>query len=424
MEYAQMTLDQWVSLKDQLKRDILDAKDKLTGLKKDFVRIGYRLRQIEDGKLYERDGYKSVADFAEKECGLTRSDVTRFIQINKRYSVDGYSEELRMEFLEYGSSKLAEMLALPDQDLAMVRPEAAREGIRDLKRFNKSKPAEGVADDIKQLVLLFYKENRNALNTLFAASGNPSQEIELVKDTVNPGGNRSYRKGMFFLMFYENKICVKKFGETPRDMSWEEFARITEKIFGTCAAGAATWEAFFGEPEEREPDPAEEPENNENTEGAEENDGRNIPADRELETDNKDGETGDPGTVERTAAGEKDTGGNHGQSTEQKVTKEEEIAPAQKPPEIQKIQNTEPVQEESSPDMNPPEIIETGITRKEYLETLTPYGMAEELAKASQAMAILNTNFWEMWLETRVTTEGYEIEEDTAHEDNHDEGKE
>ena len=424
MEYAQMTLDQWISLKDQLKQDILDAKDKLTGLKKDFVRIGYRLRQIEDGKLYERDGYKSVADFAEKECGLTRSDVTRFIQINKRYSVDGYSEELRMEFLEYGSSKLAEMLALPDQDLAMVQPEAAREGIRDLKRFNKSEPDEGVADDIKQLVLLFYKENRDALNTLFAAPGNPTQEIELMKDTVNPGGNRSYRKGMFFLMFYENKICVKKFGETPRDMSWEEFARITEEIFGTCAAGAATWEAFFGEPEGHEPDPAEEPENSENTEEVEENDGQDIPVDREPETDNTDGETGDSRTVERVAAGEKDAGGDLGQSTEQEVTKEEEIAPAQNHPEIQKIQNAEAVQEEPRLDMNPPEIIETGITRKEYLETLTPYGMAEELAKVSRAMAILDTNFWEMWLEAKVTTEGYEIEEETAHEDDHDEGKE
>ena len=82
MEYTQLTLDQWVTMKDQLKQDIIDAQTKVIGIKKDFVRIGYKLRKIDELKLYEKDGYKSVAEFAKAECNLSDSDTTRFMRIN------------------------------------------------------------------------------------------------------------------------------------------------------------------------------------------------------------------------------------------------------------------------------------------------------------------------------------------------------
>ena len=63
MEYVQMTLDDWVQMKQKLKQELL-------GVKQSFVRIGYALRQIDDQKLYEQDGYKSIAEFAQAEYGL------------------------------------------------------------------------------------------------------------------------------------------------------------------------------------------------------------------------------------------------------------------------------------------------------------------------------------------------------------------
>lgn len=116
MEYKQITLTEWLDIKKKLKEGISSARDKINGLKKDFVKIGYLLRRIDDNELYRQDGYKSIAEFAKKECNLSPSDVTRFIQINKKYSIGGNSEELRPEFLEYGQSKLAAMLSLPDTD--------------------------------------------------------------------------------------------------------------------------------------------------------------------------------------------------------------------------------------------------------------------------------------------------------------------
>ena len=130
MEYVQMTLDDWVQMKQKLKQELL-------GVKQSFVRIGYALRQIDDQKLYEQDGYKSIAEFAQAEYGLGPSITSRFMSINREYSIDGYSEQLRPEYVELGRSQLEEMLKLPDTDRQMIQPETSREDIRELKGLTK-----------------------------------------------------------------------------------------------------------------------------------------------------------------------------------------------------------------------------------------------------------------------------------------------
>lgn len=238
MEYVQMTLNDWVEIKQKLKRELL-------GIKQSFVRIGFVLRQIDDQKLYERDGYKSIADFAKQEYGLEPSTTSRFMSINREYSIDGYSETLRPEYADLGRSQLEEMLKLPDSDRQMVQPETSRENIRELKRFNKEEPEEGIADDLYKLVENFYKDNPDILNEVFKreyAETDIKQFIEL----VNPAGNRSYKKGMYFLMMYENRVAIKRFGESPQNKTWWEFYQITRQIF-EMAAGEETWKNYFGE---------------------------------------------------------------------------------------------------------------------------------------------------------------------------------
>lgn len=225
MEYKQMTLAEWLDIKQKLKQNISSAKDKLNGLKKDFVRIGYLLRKIDDNELYKQDGYKSIAEFAKAECDLSSSDTTRFIQINKKYSVGGNSEELRPEFLEYGQSKLAAMLALPDADLNMITPQTSREDIRELNRFNKSNPEQGADDDIAQLVRDFYV-SQELVRKAVTVKDDPKALCELIA----PSGSRSFRKGIWFILFHENKINIKKYSGVAKEISWEEFTAITAKI--------------------------------------------------------------------------------------------------------------------------------------------------------------------------------------------------
>lgn len=251
MEYVQMTLNDWVEMKQKLKRELM-------GVKQSFVRIGFMLRQIEEQKLYEQDGYKSVAEFAKAELGLEASTTSRFISINREYSVDGYSEILSPEYAELGRSQLEEMLKLPEEDRCMVQPETSRQDIRDLKKFNKAEPETGVADDLREVIENFYKDNEEILNAVFSEKnlGTEKENIKSLAEIINPSGNRSYKKGLFFLIMYEDKIAVKKSCTSPQEMTWEEFIKVTVDIFGESAAGRNTWQRYFGKEKAEKSAPA------------------------------------------------------------------------------------------------------------------------------------------------------------------------
>lgn len=221
MEYVQMTLDEWARMKQSI-------EDDLRSLSEGFVRVGYKLRQIRDQELYKHDGYETIAEWARAEYGLNASTVSRFIAINQKYSVDGNSDRLRPEFGKLGQSKLAEMLTLPDSDLQMVEPAMSREGIRELKQFNKQAPDRGVADDLYELIEQFWKDNLDLKEELIKAGG---LDVDEAKEMVNPSGNRTYRKGLYFMAMYEGNIQIKKFGGVPDSIDWGEFFRISRLIF-------------------------------------------------------------------------------------------------------------------------------------------------------------------------------------------------
>ncbi|MFH4294555.1 hypothetical protein WAJ58_25715, partial [Acinetobacter baumannii] len=70
-----------------------DIRRKLEETAGNFVYIGYRLKQIRDSGMY--DGAADIFEFAEREYGLGKSTVSRFIAINGKYSEGGNSLELR-----------------------------------------------------------------------------------------------------------------------------------------------------------------------------------------------------------------------------------------------------------------------------------------------------------------------------------------
>ena len=76
MEYHQITLNEWMDMKDQLRRE-------LNNVRQSYVRVGYILRKMDESKAYEAGGYKSVAEFAEKEHGLKPSTTSRWMSINR-----------------------------------------------------------------------------------------------------------------------------------------------------------------------------------------------------------------------------------------------------------------------------------------------------------------------------------------------------
>lgn len=326
MEYKQITLTEWLDIKKKLKEGISSARDKINGLKKDFVKIGYLLRKIDDNELYKQDGYKSIAEFAKAECDLSPSDTTRFIQINKKYSIGGNSEELRPEFLEYGQSKLAAMLALPDADLNMITPQTSREDIRELNRFNKSVPDPGANSDIEQLIRDFYI-SQELVRKAVAVKNN----VKELRELIAPSGSRSFRKSKWFIMFHENKISVKEYAGIAKEMSWEEFTKITAKVLEKYEPDDATREentdGFKGDSKDNKQDSIRsraDDERNSIGNGGKTEENENIPKSQQSETEHEtDNNIPEPITEKNVGYPEKPEG--------EKEQEKEVIAPAQKP---------------------------------------------------------------------------------------------
>ena len=284
MEYQQITLTEWQDMKKEIERDLLNVKLA-------FVRIGYNLRRIEEKELYRQDGYKTIAEFAKEEYGLGASTVSRFIAINRRFSIGGNSQFLDNRYTQYSSSALQEMLTLPDNDLEMITPETKRETIRELKKFNaeagkeleeteqepaeteqkpaeteqkplnaeqeeektaeqseipqaenaENAPAEEQKEDLSPLeglIINFFEENPKILDRLYKTDGFPDGETAVLREIVNPSGSRSVRNGAWIMIMNESDIKWKRFGGKAETLSWEDFMLETDRIYAAQAAEA------------------------------------------------------------------------------------------------------------------------------------------------------------------------------------------
>ncbi|EDM88828.1 hypothetical protein RUMOBE_00949 [Blautia obeum ATCC 29174] len=248
MEYMQLSLDDYIQCKN-------DIKNNLGTIVKSFVRIGWQLSRIDKSGAYKNDGYNTIAEFAKAEYGMSATGTSRFIRVYEKYSVPGDTPELRDEYKDYNRSQLEEMLQIPEEDHEMIRPEAHKEDIRELNRFNREnesnpdnlldwKNAQTTEEKIQATIYEFWHDNRDAMNTFFGSD----MEMRDLAEMISPSGSRSYRKGTVFLMFYgmDTEILVKVFGDDPVKMTYQEFADRTRQIF-EGAAGDRAWETCFGE---------------------------------------------------------------------------------------------------------------------------------------------------------------------------------
>lgn len=431
MEYVQLTLDDWVQMKQKLKQELL-------GVKQSFVRIGYALRQIDDQKLYEQDGYKSIAEFAQAEYGLGPSITSRFMSINKEYSVDGYSEHLRPEYVDMGRSQLEEMLKLSESDRQMIRPETSREDIRELKRFNKSEPDAEQADSIEKLVQKFYEINPETMKKLEQSAAYAEWNIGKMAEIVNPSGTRTFRMGMFFAAMYEQNLQIKQFGQTPWPMSWEEFFEISkiffEKKHEETAMEQEAMKAEVQPPEDVHPEMQAKEKTEINAIAPAQSEMPETIVNTEKETISEEPEEPEKevsqsmeeeksGTVQLKDARKAEEKVSSEPEIVQNETEDTQIETENRPNETLSVQNEpENVHEEQLPgQMNLPadypgtesiEVVGKAMPRKDYFDTLTAWGLSVYLSKYLPEDVLVDQKKLYQWMQKLVDERGYEFEQE------------
>ena len=99
-----------------------------------FVKIGYLLKVARDTDILANSGYANVVEFAKARYGLDKTQVSRFIHINDRFSEGGNSAELKDRYKGMGYAKLTIMLQLPDEINEEISADFSKSEIEDIKK--------------------------------------------------------------------------------------------------------------------------------------------------------------------------------------------------------------------------------------------------------------------------------------------------
>ena len=467
MEYMQLSIDDYIQSKNEIKQE-------LGGIVKSFVRIGWQLTRIDKSGAYKHDGYNNISEFARTEYGMNPSGVSRFMKVYEKYSVPGDTPELKEQYREFKFNNLVEMLQLPEEDQQIFHPKDKREDIRELKDFNKEnesnpmnlldwKSAQSTEDKLHATIQEFFREKTGILNTLYSSEAYQSGNIKEMAQIINPGDSMSYRKGTVFLMFHQEDITVKIFNGEMKNISWDQFFTYTREIFAEAAAGAKTYENYFGIPEETHdptpkeiPKPTPKPVSNPIPEHDVRPEPEIAPAQQPEPVENVEKTVDNHEEGQKTAVPEKEDSASGKPKSDfrsetpefqpENIEKSQETALSESEPQIPGQDSIENHPEympepEEQPESNPkPELQEDHLgevnemvleeleiapaqsgsespaaepkTRKEYIDTLTAYGTAEYIARAMRQFAnktyntLLDPVFWNEWLNGKVDHNG------------------
>ena len=251
-----------------------EVGQELTRASESFVKIGYLLKAARDTDVLKDSEYGigNYIQFAEKEFGLEKTQVSRFIRINDRFSEGGNSDVLREEYRGYGTRKLGIMLTLPEElteelspdytveEMETIQQEVKEEqAITPIEQYaeeleaerTKAPAAELAKDDILGAALYQIMEDRPELYTELDGC-----KLEDFREILSPVEDTMYicrvqGVGKLLLTCKEEKLSIVNARTNEKQFfDWTDaqdaFLYITER--GCGGSAKENWEAIYGKP--------------------------------------------------------------------------------------------------------------------------------------------------------------------------------
>lgn len=246
-----------------------------------FVRTGYLLKKARDTEILRESGYTSVAEFAKAEYGLSKDIVSRYIAINDRYAVDGYSDQLQEKYQGYGIAKLQEMLTLSDDVVDMLSPELSRREIQDVKKeiaeeekisdievMIEQQEAGSQDKTLLQRVMyqFFYDKREKFIELADVIEGQVEGDaaVNKILDAIIPSGIgpifvRIKGVGKMMLSFHNADNDIEMLNVRSGEQETVTWQRLIETIKLPFPATTEAWEHLYDEPYEVKKEEKEEP---------------------------------------------------------------------------------------------------------------------------------------------------------------------
>lgn len=237
-----------------------------------FVKIGYLLKVARDTGILKDSGYANVNEFAQKEYGLDKTQVSRFMNINDKFSQDGYSECLREEYKGYGYAKLSIMLLLPVEVNEMLTPDLSKSEIQavreeiaeeqkvtDIELMIEGEDAaqQALDNNLDKALHQLGHDDPALYMALYDAMGDG---LEAVKDVIMPAGYKMYSirlqgVGRLMLSVSEEKgvslLAIRD--NTKETYTWEQLMDGLRYLMLPERTAKESWQEYYDEelPEEK-----------------------------------------------------------------------------------------------------------------------------------------------------------------------------
>ena len=259
--------------KQEFDENIRKTAEDMQAVAEDFVVTGYLLREAEDTDILRESGYTSMGEFALQCYGISKDLASRYIAINKKYSEGGYSKQLDAKYTNFGYSKLAEMLTLPEVVADEISPEMTREDVRSVKgevaEENKISDIEvmleekdqGVEEEEGTLAKVLYQichENPEIFRRLWVAVDEslPQNLTDNLLDALAPSGTAMLScriPGTGRLMMSvkgtdENLQVIDVRNNEKEEFTWEELRKVADRLCDLfCENWREAWEEKYSE---------------------------------------------------------------------------------------------------------------------------------------------------------------------------------
>ena len=210
-----------------------------------FVRIGYLLKTARDTDILKDSQYANMNEYAQERFGLDKSQVSRFININDRFSIGGYSEHLKVEYEGYGQAKLALMLTLPDELNEELSPEYSKADIQAIKEEyeeeqkitpielmtepDPDQPETGGDEFLALIVKQLNDEHPTPITLIHQIRKDGLVSSDDVMDAYRPDGDKVYiirisGQGRFTVSMKADKISIVNARTFEKStVTWEEW---------------------------------------------------------------------------------------------------------------------------------------------------------------------------------------------------------
>ncbi len=261
-------------------RDFKQALDnEMYGAVESFVKIGYLLQYAEETNIISEGGYNTVNEFARAEYGIDATQVSRFINIHKRFGIPG-EPRLQERYQSHGVAKLGIMLTLPDSineeisseyskaDIKVIQEEVkAEQQVSDLEVMMEKKDSvqQSLSEPLRQVVYQLIHDYPAEYELMYK-----TYAPEELCEALTPNGETSYTiripgtgKLMVF-MKVEQIVVINIRTNEKENYEWKQFFEILQEYVQMGPTAIESWENVFNEksPLAVKPKQEEKPENN------------------------------------------------------------------------------------------------------------------------------------------------------------------